>query len=323
MLPSEALETPSGFQRGKIRRSLAHPNFGAHGPNFGRLSALGASAITKVRGVWGPRHLRCRTRSVDLVHEKTVLVHRSMRDLIAESSPAVVTIVCRDIDAKGTGFIISPGGHIVTNNHVVSLIDFPDGTLRVRYSTEIRVISNGASFGASLLTDPSEPRPVVFDYAVLKMEAPLPVTPLKLGTLADVRSGDQVVCLGYPLDFMQVVATQGIISSLVRRPSHWNSLHQMNTVLTDALVQFGHSGGPLIHVDSGLTIAINTLRHEYRSPLVDELVRWRQNRAAQEIPGLTAVIDYVLKYSQVGLNYAISLEHVQDDPQWPLRETTP
>lgn len=97
----------------------------------------------------------------------------------------------------------------------------------------------------------------------------------------------------------------------------------MNTVLTDALVQFGHSGGPLIHVDSGLAIAINTLGHEYRGPLVDELVRWRQNRAAQEIPGLTAVIDYVLKYSQVGLNYAISLEHVQDDPQWPLRETTP
>lgn len=172
------------------------------------IAELARKKSKKNPGASPHRHLRCRTRSVDLVHEKTVFVHRSMRDLIAESSPAVVTIVCRDIDAKGTGFIISPGGHIVTNNHVVSLIDFPEGTLRVRYSTEIRVISNGRSFGASLLTDPSEPRPVVFDYAILKMEAPLPVTPLKLGTLADVRSGDQVVCLGYPLEFMQVVATR-------------------------------------------------------------------------------------------------------------------
>lgn len=191
-----------------------------------------------------------------------------MRDLIATSSPAIVTIECPDINSRGTGFVIGPGGHIVTNNHVVSLIDFPQGTLRVRYSSEIRVISNGVGLAVSLLTDPSEPRP-----------------------------------------------------SLVRRPSHWNSLHQMNTVLTDALVQFGNSGGPLIHVPSGRAIAINTLQHEYRGPLVDELVRWRQNPFAQKVPGLTAVMDYVLKYSYVGLNYAISLEHVQDDPRWPLRET--
>lgn len=137
-----------------------------------------------------------------------------MRDLIATSSPAIVTIECPDINSRGTGFVIGPGGHIVTNNHVVSLIDFPQGTLRVRYSSEIRVISNGVGLAASLLTDPSESRPVVFDYAILKLETPLSAPPMKLGTLDDVRPGDQVVCLGYPLDFRQVVATQGIVSSL-------------------------------------------------------------------------------------------------------------
>lgn len=240
-----------------------------------------------------------------------------MRDLVAASQDAVVMIRSLDIGSKGSGFFISDRGHILTNSHVVTTIDISGGGITAEYAQAIEIVAGDACYPATVLTDLSTLRPLVYDYALLKIDSPDATTFLPIGAIDDVAIGDDMLCLGFPLDFDHVVATHGIVSSLLRRPSHINSLHQMNTILSDALIQFGNSGGPMIHAPTRKVVGVNTLGHEYPGPLADRLKQWRTNPAAQAVPGLTALMDYVIKYSQVGLNYAVAVQHAQADPAWP------
>ena len=143
--------------------------------------------------------------------------------------------------ALGSGFVVDKAGHIVTNYHVVQ------GADQIRVS-----FSNRDTVEAELVgTDPST------DLAVLQVdESASALTPLPLGDSAKVEVGDQVVAIGNPFG-LDRTATAGIVSALqrfIRAPNQFTIDH---VIQTDAPINHGNSGGPLLNT-RGQVIGVNT-----------------------------------------------------------------
>ena len=180
----------------------------------------------------------------------------SLADLVERVLPAVVTIETRDApfsesgrqgSSIGTGFFYTSDGMILTNAHV---LPSDDGQLRV-------ATGDGRRFEAAVVG-----RDIWGDVAVLKVTGgPFPT--LELGDSDALRVGEQVVAVGSPLNFRDTV-TLGIISGKDRRfpkPVRTDSgvlnLGLRGMLQTDAAVNQGNSGGPLIDL-AGRVVGINT-----------------------------------------------------------------
>jgi putative serine protease PepD len=143
--------------------------------------------------------------------------------------------------ALGSGFVIDSEGHIVTNDHVV------DGASSI--SVEF---SDGSTYDAQLVgTDAST------DIGVIKVNAPSSeLTPLQLGDSSAVQVGDEVVAIGSPLGLNETV-TSGIVSALNRTITSPNNFSINDAIQTDAAINHGNSGGPLLDLQ-GQVIGINS-----------------------------------------------------------------
>jgi serine protease Do len=143
---------------------------------------------------------------------------------------------------SGSGVIISEDGYIVTNNHVVDGADEVTVTLSNKKSFKARVVA----------TDPST------DLAVVKVEAKgLPF--LLYGNSDDVKVGQWVLAVGYPLS-LETTVTAGIVSAKGRSidiNSRQSQSPVESFIQTDAAVNPGNSGGPLIN-PMGQLIGINS-----------------------------------------------------------------
>ena len=146
--------------------------------------------------------------------------------------------------ATGSGFVVDKEGTIVTNDHVV------ENAQSVRVSFD----DNGTIVRARVLgTDPST------DIAVLRVNPDSMPKNAKALTLADsknVRVGDNVLAIGYPLG-LDRTATAGIISGLGRTIKAPNGYSIDNVLQTDAPINPGNSGGPLLD-DRGRVVGINS-----------------------------------------------------------------
>jgi S1-C subfamily serine protease len=142
--------------------------------------------------------------------------------------------------ALGSGFVIDKAGHIVTNYHVIA------GARSVEVS-----FSNHDSMKARVVgKDPGT------DLALLKVDArSRALTPLALGDSDTVRVGDSVVAIGNPFGLDRSV-TAGIVSALQRQIQAPNSYAIDHVIQTDAAINHGNSGGPLINAN-GRVIGVN------------------------------------------------------------------
>jgi serine protease Do len=140
----------------------------------------------------------------------------------------------------GTGFIIEPDGFILTNNHVIENAE----------KIEVRIGEKNTFKAKVVGRDPAT------DLALLKIEGgPFPT--VKLGDSDRLRVGEWVMAIGDPLQFdksvtVGVISGKGRYAGLSRATSAFESLLQ-----TDAAINFGNSGGPLVNVN-GEVIGINT-----------------------------------------------------------------
>ena len=143
--------------------------------------------------------------------------------------------------ALGSGFVIDKAGHIVTNYHVVA------GAQRVQVS-----FSGNDEIDAKVIgSDPST------DLAVLKIDAhSRSLTPLPLGDSDRVQVGDSVVAIGNPFGLTRS-ATAGIVSALQRPIEAPNRLTIDHAIQTDAAINHGNSGGPLLDAH-GAVIGVNS-----------------------------------------------------------------
>jgi S1-C subfamily serine protease len=140
----------------------------------------------------------------------------------------------------GSGFVVDPRGDIVTNDHVV------------QGATDVRVgFSGGATYPATIVgADPST------DLAVIRVEAPASaLRPLALADSGHVEVGDPVYAIGNPFGLDRTM-TAGIVSATGRDISAPNGLGIPNAIQTDAPINHGNSGGPLLDAE-GRVIGIN------------------------------------------------------------------
>ena len=142
--------------------------------------------------------------------------------------------------AQGSGFVYDTAGHVITNQHVVEGAQ----SLSVK-------LWNGQTFKATLVgADPST------DLAVLKIDAPTSALhPLTLGDSSAVDVGQTVVAIGSPFGLEETV-TAGIVSALHREMTAPNNFTITDSIQTDAAINHGNSGGPLLDLN-GRVIGVN------------------------------------------------------------------
>lgn len=147
----------------------------------------------------------------------------------------------------GSGFIISPDGYILTNNHVIE-----GGTkVDVHYGAD----DNGN--GGRTITAKVVGRDPATDIALLKVDAGQPLPFVALGDSDRIRKGDWAVAIGNPFQFENTL-TVGVISARGRSLGLSDQTRSFeNFIQTDAAINFGNSGGPLLNI-AGEVVGINT-----------------------------------------------------------------
>ena len=144
---------------------------------------------------------------------------------------------------RGSGFIVSKEGQILTNNHVV------DGVDKITVSLQL---SDGSKKTYAAKITGSDP---TYDLAVIKIEPDGNLPVLELGDSDALEVGEFVVAIGNPYGFEQSV-TAGVISAK-NRSIHAQDVNFDDFLQTDAAINPGNSGGPLLNMD-GKVICINT-----------------------------------------------------------------
>ena len=183
----------------------------------------------------------------------TTDIETSIIQAVEKVGPAVVTVVgtipgqntffgpTGDQTVSGTGFFITVQGYMITNNHVV------EGAKEVSI-----ILSDGTEQKAAIVgTD------IFSDIAVLKTEGNVPAV-AKLGNSDVLKPGESVIAIGSPLGNFKNTVTVGVVSATGRAIDTGNSYRIEDLIQTDAAINHGNSGGPLVNL-AGEVIGVNTL----------------------------------------------------------------
>jgi putative serine protease PepD len=176
--------------------------------------------------------------SVSEIYEEAYQAVVEITSLSSQSSPLGGE---QQAQGQGSGFVYDAEGHVVTNDHVVEGAE----QVSVRFW-------DGSTYDATVVgTDPST------DLAVIKVDAPASaLKPLELGDSTQLSVGEGVVALGSPFG-LEGTATSGIVSALNREMTSPNGFTISNSIQTDAAINHGNSGGPLLNA-AGQVIGVNT-----------------------------------------------------------------
>ncbi|XP_049337446.1 serine protease HTRA3a isoform X2 [Astyanax mexicanus] len=179
-------------------------------------------------------------------------------DVVEKIAPAVVHIelfVSHPVFGRrvplssGSGFIMTDSGLIVTNAHVVT----SSATVAGRQQLRVQ-LHDGQTFEATIRDIDKKS-----DIATIKVNTKKKLPVLAMGRSADLRPGEFVVAIGSPFALQNTVTT-GIVSTAQRDGKELGIQDSdMDYIQTDAIINYGNSGGPLVNLD-GEVIGINTLK---------------------------------------------------------------
>lgn len=179
-------------------------------------------------------------------------IETAVTQSVQRVGPAVVTVVgtipgqmtffgpTGDQTVSGSGVFISDQGYLLTNNHVV------EGTKEVNI-----ILSDGTQQTATIVgTD------IYSDIAVLKTDGTVPAV-ATLGNSDALDPGESVIAIGSPLGNFKNTVTVGVVSATGRSIDTGNGYQIEDLIQTDAAINHGNSGGPLVNL-AGEVIGINT-----------------------------------------------------------------
>jgi S1-C subfamily serine protease len=177
------------------------------------------------------------SNSVSEIYEQT---YKSVVEITSISSQSTPFGQEQQARGQGSGFVYDAEGHIVTNQHVVDGAE----TVSVRFW-------DGSTYDGTVVgSDPST------DLAVVKVDAPANILqPLALGSSDDLTVGETVVALGSPFG-LEGTVTSGIVSALHRQMTAPNNFTINDSIQTDAAINHGNSGGPLVN-GAGEVVGVN------------------------------------------------------------------
>ncbi|MCI3242975.1 trypsin-like peptidase domain-containing protein [Streptomyces spinosisporus] len=176
----------------------------------------------------------------------------SVAGIAARALPSVVTlhVTGAEESGTGTGFVLDPQGHILTNNHVVEPAADSTGQISVTFNS-------GDTAKATVVGRDSG-----YDLAVVKVGHVRGLKPMPLGNSDNVQVGDPVVAIGAPFD-LEGTVTSGIISAKERPitaggdSADGSDVSYVDALQTDAPINPGNSGGPLLD-SAARVIGINS-----------------------------------------------------------------
>lgn len=232
-------------------------------PRPGRfLLPAAAAAATLGAGVataWGSTAVRC---DGDAKHPGLLESERSTINLFNKTCPSVASVIIlgdprsrhyrqrggsgvMEGRTAGSGFVWDKNGHVVTNFHVVK----GAGSSQLG----VQLMGRGTPYPARVVgTDPQN------DIAVLRIEAyPGDLAPLPLGSSSELQVGQNAIAIGNPFG-LDYTLTTGVISGIRREITGVAGNNIPNVIQTDAAMNPGNSGGPLID-SAGRVIGVNTM----------------------------------------------------------------
>jgi serine protease Do len=194
-------------------------------------------------------------------------------------------------EGLGSGFLVTPDGYILTNNHVVA------GAAKITV-----ILKDGREFSGQVVgTDP------ISDVALVKIKGSNFPT-VQLGDSTTLTIGQEVIAIGNPYGLGQTVTT-GIISALERNVQVSATENLVGVVQTDAAINPGNSGGPLLDLNGrvvgintmiyqdaqglGFSVSINTAKKVYATLLKDGKITW----AMLGIQGITLTPTLAQQYN--------------------------
>ena len=180
-------------------------------------------------------------------------INTTITEVVERVGPAVVTVVSEipggfgffgftpNQTINGSGFIITPSGYIVTNHHVVENAE-----------QFYVILSDGTKLEAQLVN-----YDIYSDLAVLKVEGEMPGV-VVMGDSDNLKPGETVIAFGSPLGEFTNSVTLGVISATGRMIDTGRGYEIENMIQTDAAINSGNSGGPLVNL-AGEVVGVNTL----------------------------------------------------------------
>ncbi|KAF7652675.1 hypothetical protein LDENG_00092920 [Lucifuga dentata] len=259
---------PAGKRRGSkgvCRCKMNHEVCGSDGKTYGnvcKMRVASRKAVHRGRAAVTQTHKgHCSASGSDpsLVRPSSArFKFNFIADVVEKIAPAVVHIELfvrhplfgRHVRlSSGSGFIVTQSGVIVTNAHVVTAASTVTGSPQVRVQ-----LHDGDAYEA-VVRDVDRKA----DIATIKVNPQKKLPVLSLGHSTDLRPGEFVVAIGSPFALQNTVTT-GIVSTAQRDGKELGIKDSdMDYIQTDAIINYGNSGGPLVNLD-GEVIGINTLK---------------------------------------------------------------
>ncbi|XP_065145100.1 serine protease HTRA3 [Paramisgurnus dabryanus] len=255
---------PSGrrLSKGVCQCRYSSKVCGSDGNTYGNICQLKAvRRKAQQQGLPGVTNLHkgpCKTNQGPTHPSSPRFKFNFIADVVEKIAPAVVHIELflnhplfgRTVQlSSGSGFVMSETGLIVTNAHVVSSTTPVSGHQRLKVQ-----MRDGDVYDATIKDIDKKS-----DIATIKINPHKKLSVLLLGHSADLRPGEFVVAIGSPFALQNTVTT-GIVSTAQRDGKELGLRDSdMDYIQTDAIINYGNSGGPLVNLD-GEVIGINTLK---------------------------------------------------------------